>query len=117
MEHVVSPNYTCSMDNNSVLRGGVKAETRALSCHPRYTICEFSVNQNKYSQVKPVGKDRVLDLNNKPDREKLQKLKKNLETLQQIARASGSESEAADPFKIYRELSDSCVNLFTLKEV
>ena len=56
--------------------------------------------------------DRPLNPNHKQDREKLRRIKRNLEALQKMAQSRRSKG-LADPFKLYKEIPGAGVDLFT----
>ena len=79
----------------------------------------FSVSASKSPQkselVQEMG-DRPLNVNNKQDRQRLRRIKQNLEALQKMAKSRESRG-LADPFKLYKELPGSGVNLYTKDDI
>ena len=79
----------------------------------------FSVGANKLPQkselLQEMG-DRPLNVNNKQDRQRLRRIKQNLEALQKMAKSRESRG-LADPFKLYKELPGSGVNLYTKDDI
>ena len=68
-------------------------------------------------KTKSKAGDRLLNINIKQDRDTLAKLKRNLETLQRIANDRRSSGDDSDPFKVYKELPGSVVNLYLSENV
>ena len=101
----------------------------------RYAFCEFgtrtpvhispSFKSNHYHSldtskttklrstdlVQEMG-ERPLNVNHKQDRQKLRRIKRNLEALQKMAQSRRSKG-LADPFKLYKDLPGAGVDLFT----
>ena len=68
-------------------------------------------SSNQDNLIQEMG-DRPLNVNHKQDRQKLRRIKRNLEALQKMAQSRRSKG-LADPFKLYKEIPGSGVDLFT----
>ena len=115
-----------------------RSSARVRKYKNRYAFCEFGTRQALPSQ-KPGGRkasifsasidkkgsdtelvqemgDRPLNVNNKQDRQKLRRIKTNLDALQKMA-ASRRSKGLADPFKLYKTLPSAGVNLYVKENV
>ena len=115
LQHVISPHFKASKENNSI---DVRKPPK-LKSHTKNHVFGFNQTASGKSILKSKEKpgDRPLNINLKQDRSTLVKLKRNLETLQQIAKDRRSNGDQADPFKVYKELPGSVVNLYLTEDI
>ena len=136
--NMIADNFDFCTDNMSActeLRGARRNSRLSKYTNKRYAVCEFGENTplQMSSKADPKSKDaifaakihqgvsetkdealktfgRILNVNNKNDRQRLRKMKQSLEALKKMAQ---SQSSRSDPFKMYKELPGTGVNLFT----
>ena len=124
---LVSQSFECRNDNASSLRTHnlPRAQRRKLRSNRlnslRHQICEFScstpLNQDTTEAKLLRNKSRLLDVRDKKDREMLTRMRRNLETLKSIAEDRRATGDQADPYKIYKELPGSVVNLYLTEDI
>ena len=115
LQHVISPHFKTSKENNSI---GVRKLSKPKP-HTKNHVFGFNQTASGKSILKSKAKpgERPLNIDLKQDRVTLAKLKRNLETLQQIAKDRRSNGDQADPFKVYKEMPGSVVNLYLTEDI
>ena len=76
-----------------------------------YSLDSKSNSKSDPELIQEMG-DRPLNVNLKQDRQRLRRIKRNLEALQKMAQSRRSKG-LADPFKLYKEIPGAGVDLFT----
>ena len=79
--------------------------------HPVYSLDSKSNSNSDPELIQEMG-ERPLNINLKQDRQRLRRIKRNLEALQKMAQSRRSKG-LADPFKLYKEIPGAGVDLFT----
>ena len=125
--NLITSDYECRQDNGNCLskpkipRAQRRKIQAAKIASTRYRVCEFSCPKDSDSQKNNSdisgSESRLLDIHNKKDREILTRLRRNLDTLKSIAEDKRTSGEHADPYKVYKEIPESVVNLYLVEDI